>query len=414
MKRILIGLFLLLIFSSLGFSQTLPVISEQCTLDATITSCALINETGAGFGAHVESWTINGTNTGSTILLQYSDTSQTAGFSTLITGTSTSSGESSVTAGTHRFWRFTLSGFTATSVGASVVAVHKAYNFTPGTASIGSVTIDQSTPGTTNGIVCNSGCGGGTTDTDDGSIAAAQTGAIGLSLTQFYDGTVWRRATSGSGTVGTGTLRVVIATDQTQLTNKLLVTPDSVALPANQSVNVSQINGATPLMGAGNTGTGSPRVTIATDQAKVPIAYSDGTSLLSTDVAPVGGNASTGTVQFENCDTPFKYDTNTNGSTELIALSSSKIIRVCGLSMVNSTTSAVTVSFRYGTGTACATGATTITPAWVLPAQTSAIVQGLVLPNSVIPYFKTIASNALCIFTSAGVSIQVLGTASQR
>lgn len=38
------------------------------------------------------------------------------------------------------------------------------------------------------------------------------------------------------------------------------------------SVNVAQINGVTPLMGAGNTGTGSPRVTIASDQASIPVA----------------------------------------------------------------------------------------------------------------------------------------------
>lgn len=40
-------------------------------------------------------------------------------------------------------------------------------------------------------------------------------------------------------------------------------------LTANQSVNVAQINGVTTLMGAGNTGTGSQRVTIASDQAAV-------------------------------------------------------------------------------------------------------------------------------------------------
>lgn len=73
----------------------------------------------------------------------------------------------------------------------------------------------------------------------------------------------------GSGNTGTGSLRVTIATDQPALTNKLLVTPDSVALPANQSTNISQINGVTPLMGTGNTGTGSIRVTIATDQAQL-------------------------------------------------------------------------------------------------------------------------------------------------
>jgi hypothetical protein len=72
---------------------------------------------------------------------------------------------------------------------------------------------------------------------------------------------------TNSGGKSAGTLRVVLATDQPALTNKLLVTPDSVALPSNQSVNVSQINGVTPLMGNGVTGTGSARVTIASDNS---------------------------------------------------------------------------------------------------------------------------------------------------
>jgi len=53
---------------------------------------------------------------------------------------------------------------------------------------------------------------------------------------------------------------------------------DVLSLPANASVNVSQINGVTPLMGAGNTGTGSPRVTIASDQAAVPVKAAPATS----------------------------------------------------------------------------------------------------------------------------------------
>jgi hypothetical protein len=48
---------------------------------------------------------------------------------------------------------------------------------------------------------------------------------------------------TNSGTKSAGTLRVVLATDQPQLTNKLLVTPD--ALPAHQSTNVDQWNGTT-------------------------------------------------------------------------------------------------------------------------------------------------------------------------
>ena len=66
------------------------------------------------------------------------------------------------------------------------------------------------------------------------------------------------------GTAGAASADVITIQGVASMT-KLLVTPDSVALPANQSVNVSQINGVTPLMGNGVTGTGSQRVTIASD-----------------------------------------------------------------------------------------------------------------------------------------------------
>lgn len=72
------------------------------------------------------------------------------------------------------------------------------------------------------------------------------------------------------GTAGSASSDVITVQGAASMT-KLLVTPDSVALPANQSVNEAQINGVAPLMGAGNSGTGSQRVTIATDQANVAI-----------------------------------------------------------------------------------------------------------------------------------------------
>ena len=74
-----------------------------------------------------------------------------------------------------------------------------------------------------------------------------------------------------SGTKDAGTLRVVIATDQVQLTNKLLVTPDSVALPANQSVNVAQMGAVATSMNTGVRDTGTQRVTIATNDL-VPVS----------------------------------------------------------------------------------------------------------------------------------------------
>ncbi len=65
---------------------------------------------------------------------------------------------------------------------------------------------------------------------------------------------------TNSGNKSAGTLRVVLATDQPALTNKLLVTPDSVALPANQSVNVNQIGGTNIVTGgvAGLMAVGGP------------------------------------------------------------------------------------------------------------------------------------------------------------
>jgi hypothetical protein len=86
---------------------------------------------------------------------------------------------------------------------------------------------------------------------------------------------------TNSGSKSASTLRVVLATDQPQLTAKLLVTPD-----ANSAVNVAQINGVTPLMGAGNTGTGAQRTTTS----------SAGTATLTN----VSSSASTGTILASN------------------------------------------------------------------------------------------------------------------
>jgi hypothetical protein len=142
-----------------------------------------------------------------------------------------------------------------------------------------------------------------------------------------------------SGNKSASTLRVVIATDQPALTNKLLVTPDSVALPANQSVNVAQVNGVTPLMGAGNAGTGSPRVTIATDQVVIPVTVTPPTS---------GGLA-------------VLNATSSDGATALTA--TAQVIKasagqVFGWFIYNPNTSAVFVQF-YNTAAASVTVGTT-------------------------------------------------------
>jgi hypothetical protein len=51
-------------------------------------------------------------------------------------------------------------------------------------------------------VNCKAGCSGGTSDSDDASIATGQSTGLSLSLGQVYDGSVWRRFTIG--TAGSG------------------------------------------------------------------------------------------------------------------------------------------------------------------------------------------------------------------
>jgi hypothetical protein len=96
-------------------------------------------------------------------------------------------------------------------------------------------------------------------------------------------------ADTNSGNKSAGTLRVVLATDQPALTNKLLVTPD-----ANSAVNISQMNGVTVTMGNGVAGTGVQRVAIASDNTVLPATGAGATgSAVPANAAYTGALAQT-------------------------------------------------------------------------------------------------------------------------
>ena len=95
----------------------------------------------------------------------------------------------------------------------------------------------------------------------------------------------------GAGSAGTANAGVMTVQGIASMT-KLLVTPDSVALPANQSVNISQVNGVTTLTGAGATGTGAQRVTAAQDTTTIAGSAPGTAGSASTNVLTVQGIAS--------------------------------------------------------------------------------------------------------------------------
>lgn len=102
---------------------------------------------------------------------------------------------------------------------------------------------------------------------------------------------------TNSGTKSASTLRVVLATDQPALTNKLLVTPD-----ANSAVNVGQVAGTTADVNSGNKSAGTLRVVLATDQPALanpqPIKTADGDQVtIGTTTGAAVITDATGTVQ---------------------------------------------------------------------------------------------------------------------
>lgn len=107
--------------------------------------------------------------------------------------------------------------------------------------------------------------GSGSTQPVSGTVAVTQSTSPWVDNISQINGVT---PLMGNGVTGTGSLRVTVASDNTAFAvNATLQTGANVigALTANQSVNVAQINGVTPLMGNGTTGTGSQRVTIASD-----------------------------------------------------------------------------------------------------------------------------------------------------
>ncbi len=143
----------------------------------------------------------------------------------------------------------------------------------------------------------------------------------------------------------------------------------------------------------------------------MPAALGAGVGAVATGAAPpanavytgVNGSGATGGLVRGNigCDATAIYDASTNGSTELVALTSGRTVYVCGYSIIAGGT--VNVKLIYGTGTACATGSNNMTPAYQLTAQVG-IADGAAFYRGL----KTASANALCINTSAGVAAQAI------
>jgi len=182
-------------------------------------------------------------------------------------------------------------------------------------------------------------------------------------------------ADTNSGNKSSGTLRVVLATDQPALTNKLLVTPDSVALPANQSVNVNQFGGSAVVTGTGASGAGVPRVTVSNDSAPTLTKGTQGSVGYSTqDLKDAGRTAviyyataaASGTTGTETAITLTKASgTSATSTGTSFVITSGKRYRiqqllVSAVGHATGTTQATTFAFRINTAGAVTTTSTPV------------------------------------------------------
>ncbi len=140
-----------------------------------------------------------------------------------------------------------------------------------------------------------------------GSLPAGSNVIGGVTQSGTWNVTVNAALPAGSNSIGTVVLGAGAATIG--------------SLAANQSVNVSQINGVTPLMGAGNGGTGSLRVNIASDQVTIPVSLNNSTCVGTQKskawiAVPTSATSVTTTTA---CVTAITF-TNTNSSTQTVTV----------------------------------------------------------------------------------------------
>lgn len=280
-----------------------------------------------------------------------------------------------------------------------------------GTNLIGKVGIDQTTPGTTNlvALTAETTKAIGVTRTADGSgnLLTSTTNALDVNLkssglSNLSTNTAQINGVTplmGNGVTGTGSQRVTIASDNTAFsvnstlsaeTTKVigvvrnadgsgnLLTSTTNALdvnlktssitlsvsgtvtttpPSNASTNIAQINGVTPLMGNGVTGTGSQRVTIASDNTAFSV-----NATLSAETTKVIGTVNQGTSPWVTNDPGLPNtlgQSNMAGSTSVAIASDQSAVTVAQATGTNLHT--VLDSGTLTTLTTL-TGTTTLTP----------------------------------------------------
>jgi hypothetical protein len=107
---------------------------------------------------------------------------------------------------------------------------------------------------------------------------------------------------------------------------------------------------------------------------------------------------------FAGCNQSALFDASSSGMTRIVVGNATQQIYPCGYVILQSAGS-VNVDFVYGTGGACATGTTKITPAFELTTSIGGVVDHLPVYTG-LPIAPV--NNDVCINLSSGVAVQAI------
>lgn len=133
---------------------------------------------------------------------------------------------------------------------------------------------------------------------------------------------------------------------------------------------------------------------------------SNGTAVLETSANSSIFNGSTWDRNI-NCANTAAISVTAGNTTEIVALTASQVIRVCGFSV--SISLAGTAQWIYGTGTNCGTGTTVITPVWQFAAAGNLTIEGAFWKGLLVPPLTDV-----CITSSGAVASQAVIFYSQQ
>ncbi|MCC6172056.1 MAG: hypothetical protein IT481_08510 [Gammaproteobacteria bacterium] len=182
---------------------------------------------------------------------------------------------------------------------------------------------------------------------------------------------------------------------------------DQTTVGTTNAVSLKYLNTTAIATNSGSKDGGTLRTVLATDQLALATWGHGATGSAppsgATYISALGSGATGGLTRgLITCDQKATYDASTSGSTEMVALTSGRVVYVCGY--VVKVDGAVNVKLVYGTGTNCATSPQNMTPTWKFTAADN----GLADQGTFWRGLATASANALCINASGAVGVQAI------